>query len=379
MRPWMITLAILAPLIPGVTEGPAGATGTPSRPSGNPPRPQNQPPAIAPPISDRGRAGIPAAAFSPDGKTLATGNDEGVIRFYDPARARERTEAWDARNAEGINNLAYSPDGSTLAVGIFTEGVRLLDVATRISRLTLQVPQPARPLGPRNQQSLTALAYAPDGATLAGATANGQVAVWDVMTGRLLNLMVGPVIPPVHSIPGVNNPGRPAWVTRLVYAPDGKSLATMGHEKVVRVWDPAAGRVRFTVTASYPAYSPDGKTLAVGSYAAAAGSVALLDPATGRPQSVFEGSKSGPVAFVAGGKALVSFEHEELTLRLWDVATGRPRDGLRLEPGGVLSELAVSPDGRMVVLAGVGPEGFFGLIELIETDGESLQRRGSER
>jgi WD40 repeat protein len=377
----MTTMALLTPLIPGVTEGRAGAAVPPSPPPGDPPREQNGPPAISPPISNRGRGGIEAVAFSPDGKTLASGNGEGVVRFYDPATGRERAPAWDAGTAEGINALAYSPDGKALAVGIFTEGVRLLDVATRASRLTLRVPQPARPLGPRDQQSLTALAYAPDGATLAGATAEGRVAVWDVTTGRLLALMVGPVIPPARSIPGVNNPGRPAWVTGLVYAPDGKSLATMGHEKVVRVWDPAAGRERFTVAAAYPAYSPDGKALAVGSSGdgTGAGAVALLDPATGRPRTVFEGSKYGPVAFVAGDKALVCFEHDTRTVRLWDVATGRPRDALRLEPGGVLDELVVSPDGRTVVLAGFGPNGFFGLIELIETDGERLRRRGPGR
>ena len=374
----MTTLVVVLTLFfPAVTDGRAEAVGPPSPPHGDPPREAKGPPAIAPPSSRRGRGSIDAVTFSPDGKTLASGNGEGVVRFYDPANGRERAPAWDAKTIEGINVLAYSPDGKTLAVGIFTEGVRLLDVATRAPRFTLRVPPPARPLGPPGLQTLTALAYSPDGATLAGATANGQVAVWDVTTGRLLTLMVGPVIPPKRTIPGVHNPGRPAWLSGLVYAPDGKSLATMGHENVVRVWDPAAGQERFTVLASYPAYSPDGKALAVGSHGdrSGPGAAAMLDPATGRPRSVFEGSRSGPVAFVAGGKALVSFQHDDWTVRLWDVTTGRPRDALRLEGNGGLKQFVVSSDGQSVVLAGFGAAGYFGWIELIETDGASLQRR----
>jgi WD40 repeat protein len=263
-------------LIPGFTGNLAIAEGPPPQAPAHQPSPLT----ISPPISQKGRGHVAAVAFSPDGKVLATGNGEGLVRFYDPVTARERAPSWDAATIEGVKSLAYSPDGKTLAVGVYTRGVMLLDVATREPRLTLRVPPRPRPLGPPGVQSLTAMAYSPDGKALAGANAEGQVAVWDVMTGRVLALMTGPIIPPTPPIPGVNLPGRPARVTGLTYCPDGRSLATMGHEKVVRVWDPADGRERFAVPGAYPAYSPDGSVLAIGAYrdAAGRGSVALLDP-----------------------------------------------------------------------------------------------------
>jgi WD40 repeat protein len=189
--------------------------------------------------------------------------------------------------------------------------------------------------------------------------------------------MTGPAIRPLRPRrDGTYGPGRPAWVTGLAYAPDGRSLATTGHEKVVRVWDPETGRERFTVPASDPAYSPDRTTLAVGSRAGEGGSVALLDASTGRVKSIFPDSKFGPVAFLPGGAALVGLEYgEDLTVRLWDVATGQPRDAIRLGHAGghAIARLAVSPDGRTVALAGLGNAGYFGWIDLVETDGTSLR------
>jgi WD40 repeat protein len=368
MRRLMIALA-------AITATPGGLTGTGGK--AEVPKPVQRPIIIWPPSLNGKRGAIQAFAFTPDGKALAVANAEGLVRFYDPATARERAPALDLKTKLGdaVEALAYSPDGRTLAVGLYTEGARLLDVATRATRRTLLVPPPGRPRGPRGLQSLTALAFSPDGKALAGATSDGQVAVWDVATGNVQRLMVGPIIPPVRPTPGVNLPGRPAWVTGLAYAPDGRSLVTTGHERVVRVWDPDTGRERFTAPGSYPAYSPDGTTVAVGAYGGLGGSIALLDPSSGRVRSVFEGSKSGPVAFLPGGNTLVCFGAKEQALQLWDAATGRLRDALPLgqQVSSANQFVAVSPDGRTVALAGEAGYGMLGWVGLFEVDGTHLR------
>lgn len=364
VRPLMIALAAVASTSAGSTKTTAC-------------EPAERQAAIRPPSLSGERGAIEAVAFAPDGKTLAVANGEGIIRFYDPATALERSPVLNlrARPGDTVQVLTYSPDGATLAVGLYTEGARLIDVGTRATRRTLLVPPAVRPLGPRGVQSLTALAYSPDGNALAGATSDGQVAVWDAADGTLRRVMVGPVIPPRRAgADGKFGPGRPAWLSGLAYSPDGRSLATMGHEKVIRVWDPKTGREKFTVPGAYAVYSPDGTTLAVASYGAG-GSVGLLDVATGRARSVLEGSKFGPLTFLAGGKVIVCFATHELELQLWDAATGRLRHALPLGQRSVLVRdvLVTSPDGKTIAIAGSAAYGLLGWVDLFETDGNHLR------
>jgi WD40 repeat protein len=75
-------------------------------------------------------------AFSPDGKTLASGaanpqtpQEGGEIKLWDLAAGRERPLLLGHRC--GVTCLAFTPDGNTLASGSFDETVRLWDLAPR--------------------------------------------------------------------------------------------------------------------------------------------------------------------------------------------------------------------------------------------------------
>src|SRR5207249_2274377 len=82
------------------------------------------------------KAGVFSVAFSPDGKTPATGDSHETIKLRDVATGKE--QATLNGHAEAVWSLAYSPDGKTLAAGNLDRTVKLWDVATGKEQFTLK-------------------------------------------------------------------------------------------------------------------------------------------------------------------------------------------------------------------------------------------------
>ncbi|MFI9833179.1 helix-turn-helix domain-containing protein [Streptomyces sp. NPDC051913] len=180
------------------------------------------------------------AVLSPDGTRLAFAGARGAVRIWQLSTGAVRTV--HAGGGELVRGLVFAPDGRTLAVvGIEGDGdrVTLLDPATGRTVRTLR-PGIRSPLS---------LAFSPDGRSLATVgTTNGQVRTWDVRTGDLLaDFGVGE---------GVTSPA---------YSPDGRALA-MGTVSGVQLWDLGTTQKRGTLPTRSPtamAFSPDGRTLAI--------------------------------------------------------------------------------------------------------------------
>jgi WD40 repeat protein len=212
-----------------------------------------------------------AVAFSPDGRTLASGDAQATIRLWDVAAGKELHQI-DLKSGTETLSLAFSPDGQTLACAggwndssflpknaVFNvQGVKmtwkqgylilLWDVASgkEIRRFE------------GLQDDLKSVAFSPDGKTLAAASRNGRVGLWDVATGRERLYIVAH---PGHADASFS--GSPC----VAFSPDGKTLATAGNDRAIRFWDPATAKElgQFQVPdggISCIAYSPDGKSLA---------------------------------------------------------------------------------------------------------------------
>ena len=81
------------------------------------------------PLTLKGHAGwVGAVAFSPDGKTLATGSADKTIRLWDAATGKELKPL--KGHEDYVASVAYSPDGKLLASGGYDHTVRLWDAAT---------------------------------------------------------------------------------------------------------------------------------------------------------------------------------------------------------------------------------------------------------
>lgn len=149
-------------------------------------------------------------AFSPDGRTIASGDLGGKIRFWNPVTG-ELKATITTQHTSGVKSLVYSPDGKTIAISKRnTNVVRLWDIATGENTITLT----------GHTGEVSAIAYAPDGRTIATGSRDRTVRLWDANTGKHKTTFTGYT-----------------QVTSLIYSPDGRTLASGSADHTVLLWE----------------------------------------------------------------------------------------------------------------------------------------------
>ncbi len=250
--------------------------------------------ACAPPIRNGDR--VRTLAFSPDGSQLVSARP-GLLQVWDVGTGRRVREFKTA--APNTNAVAFHPDGTSLAVLDSTGGVTVFDPVTR---------EPQRPtLRQGAGHDTKALAYSPDGRWLAAAAPDQKtVCVFDTRTYALKEQF----------------PGHEGVIRTVAFSPDSRWVASCGTDRLIRLWEIEGDGRRVlrghTDDVFALAFHPGGTRLASGGRDRA---VWLWDWASEEDVVRLPGHTSyvWSLAFSPAGGTLVSGSGDQ-TVRLWDTA-----------------------------------------------------------
>ena len=324
--------------------------------------------ARAPRLSMAFEAGTynPIASLSPDGTTLAVGDQSGTVNLWDtksgakiagpwshglPVNAiawrsdgrslaisagerkspgmvalwelESSKQIWRNDSTNTVNRLEFSPNGSALAVGDFGGDIQILSTfdGHPLARLM------------RHANTIDAIHFSPDGLRILSASRDGTAAVWEWTSSHRIVLA-----------------RHGARVRDAAFSPDGKRFATASDDGTAQIWDSKSGipigpRLRHRGRVNAIAFSPNGECLASASND---GTARLWDAATGAPigSPLVHEATVWKLAFAPDGDRLMTGARDG-AITIWNTDSGR-REGLSITLDSPVEQVFWDVDGLSI-------------------------------
>jgi WD40 repeat protein/DNA-binding SARP family transcriptional activator len=263
-------------------------------------------------------ARIANAAFSADGRLVATSSNDETARIWDVATGELLHTL--AGHTEIVFQSAFSPDGSLLLTGSLDNSARLWDVATGVELRRFA----------GHTAAVYSVAFTRDGKYAVTTGKDGTIRFWDVKAPLERNTLGGPT----------------SFMYAIDYSPDGKLLFAGNADGTSQLWDVATQTVTHVLfddaRVNVAAFSPDGRYVLT---AAEGHPAELWDASTGALSAALEGS-GGPEAadFSRDGRVMVASAGDD-RIGVWDVATRKLIRAVQPDP---FSAATISPDGTLL-------------------------------
>jgi serine/threonine protein kinase len=270
---------------------------------------------------------VDSVAFTPNGKTIAAGDDNGHTYLW-VVTTHAKIAAVTDPNSEGVTSVAFTLDEKLLATGDRNGHTYLRGTSVT----TLIDP---------GSQGVLSIAFTRDSKTLATGDGNGHIYLWNTTTGTRTATLTEPGSKGLDSV---------------VFAPDGKTLATSDFSSKVYLWNTTTSTRTATVTDPDSkgiwtiAFSPDGKTLATGDENGHAYLWSTTTIAKAATLTDSGGQSINSIAFAPDGKILATGDFKG-HIYLWNTTTGARTATLTAPSGSLITSVAFTADGKSLAAA----------------------------
>ncbi|MGM0374888.1 MAG: WD40 repeat domain-containing protein [Chloroflexota bacterium] len=270
---------------------------------------------------------VTSLAWSPDGKTLATGDGMAMIYFWDIETGYQVASIEAYPEGGGAGNILWSPVNNWIAASLPDYKVHVWDPDSREEILTTE----------EHLTRIESMDLSPDGSTIAAGDSTGILALWDANTGKYLS--------------GID--GRDFFFSTndLHWHPDGEHIAWGGLDGNVWLWDleEEFDTLKKHTSSVYAIdFSPAGDQICSGDLD---NMMYIWDVEEKEVAKTLEGHPGGvtSIAWSPDGQIIASSDAAGNIL-LWKAETGEIVRWLSHD--GYVEEVAWSPDGRFLASAG---------------------------